>query len=390
LNLATSTYYADSLTQGGMCMKGSIHFRKDRGVWFVIWYHKPENKSYKIYRYKGELMYSRRVAEKLLAAMQGDTENGVFRIEKYTGKGWTDTVPYLYEWLDVIKDDLSPATYKDYNNSIKNHLAPFFTENAFQLHEIQYDILRKLLSSIKREGKGRANVMYCFHACLTYAWRSRRIPELPPFPEKRYYHIIEKTIKWLPEERQLAVLDAIPEEHKPIFYWLKYHLRRPGEAMALHRADYDAELDVFIIRRSISARKLVNRTKTGVEHVIPCHSEFRPIMERMRKDLSPFFFICQSSRSEGKRYTSSIMNKIWKIACKVAGESISMYDGLKHSSCSQYVNEKHMALSDLQAITDHARLDSVKRYAKVEVSRRRELMERKIKTIPKMSRDKTG
>lgn len=60
-----------------------------------------------------------------------------------------------------------------------------------------------------------------------------------------------------------------------------------------------------------------------------------------------------------------------------------MYDGLKYSSCSQYVNEKHMSISDLQTITDHARMDSVKRYAKVEVSRRRELMEGKVVSIKK-------
>jgi integrase len=359
-------------------MKGTIHYRKDRGVWFVLWYDKPERKDYKIYRYKGELIYDKRIAQKLLSSMQGDTENGVFRIEKYTGKGWTDTVPYLYEWLDVVGGDISPATYKDYRNSIKNHLEPFFKEHSFQLHEIQYDVLRKLLNSIKREGKGRANVMYCLHACLTYAWRSKRIPELPPFPEKRHYRITEKTIQWLPEERQLAVLEVIPKQHQPIFYWLKYHLRRPGEAMALHRADFDREQDIFIIRRSISARKLINRTKTGVEHIIPCHSEFKPYMELMRKDISQFYFTCDNSRSDGKRYTSSIMNKIWKEACERAGETISMYDGLKHSSCSQYVNEKNMALSDLQTITDHSRLDSVRRYAKVEVSRRRELMERKV------------
>jgi hypothetical protein len=47
------------------------------------------------------------------------------------------------------------------------------------------------------------------------------------------------------------------------------------------------------------------------------------------------------------------------------------------------VNEKNMALSDLQLITDHARLDSVKRYAKVEVSRRRTLMEGTIVNLKK-------
>ena len=35
-----------------------------------------------------------------------------------------------------------------------------------------------------------------------------------------------------------------------------------------------------------------------------------------------------------------------------------------------------MALSDVQTLTDHARLDSVKRYAKVGLGRKRELMER--------------
>ena len=33
---------------------------------------------------------------------------------------------------------------------------------------------------------------------------------------------------------------------------------------------------------------------------------------------------------------------------------------------------------DLQSITDHARLDRVKRYAKTELARKRELMERKV------------
>ena len=55
-----------------------------------------------------------------------------------------------------------------------------------------------------------------------------------------------------------------------------------------------------------------------------------------------------------------------------------MYTGLKHSSCCQYINEKGLSMSDFQAITDHARLDSVKRYAKTEIARKRELMERKV------------
>jgi hypothetical protein len=157
--------------------------------------------------------------------------------------------------------------------------------------------------------------------------------------------------------------------------------------MALHKEDYDSDNDLFIIKRAISARQLIERTKTGVEHLIPCHSNFKLIMTKMAKReiqiMSPFFFTCPSSRMSGKRYTQAIMAKLWKEACKRAGESISMYAGLKHSSCSQYINQKGLSISDLQTITDHARIESVKRYAKTEVARKRELLESKIIPIMK-------
>ena len=79
-------------------MKGSIHFRKDRGWWFVSWYHKAKGeikgRNYKINKYKGHILHQThkekekdqgyRNAQKLLSLMQADVERGVFRIEKYT------------------------------------------------------------------------------------------------------------------------------------------------------------------------------------------------------------------------------------------------------------------------------------------------------------------
>lgn len=358
-------------------MKGSIHFRKDSGWWFVKWYDAKRKKAFFVSRYRGERMYHKKIAGKLLATMQADQESGVFRIEKFTGEAFTDVIPYLNEWLAAVRPTLTPATVKDYENSIRNHLAPFFKEHPFQLHEIQFDVLVMLLNSISRTGKGKLNVMYCLHACLKYAWKSRRIPEVPPFPEKRLYQIQEPSITWLPEDRQMAIIDAIPAEHRPIFLWLKYHLRRPAEACVLKWEDWDKENGIFIIRRSESARKEIERTKTGVEHIIPCHSEFlRFFMGYGRPILSPYVFVNPRSRSAGKRYTNDSLNLIWHKACRDAGESIDLYSGLKHSSCSQYINEKGLSISDLQQITDHARLESVLKYAKMEVARKRELMER--------------
>ena len=357
-------------------MSGSIEYRKDRGTYRV--YFMGERYP----RYKGEFMYSRKTANKLLSLMQSDVENDTFRPEKYQKPAWTDVIPYLEAWVEgVVRDTCSPATYKDYRNSIKKHLTPFFRDNPFQLHEIQLDVLTKLLNSINRVGSGKRSVMYCLHACMDYAWRSQRIPAIPPFPRKREYQIVEPVIRWLPEERQMNLIDAIEPEHQPIFWWLKYHVRRIAEAEALMKEDYDDAQDAFIVRRSISNRQLVDRTKTGAVHIIPCHSGFKPYITSLYFSFGKHFFACESSRQRDKRYTWRIMDDAWKRACKRTGEDIGMYQGLKHSSVCQFLNEKGLSVSEVQVITGHKDIRSVLRYGETEIARKRELMETKVISI---------
>lgn len=52
-----------------------------------------------------------------------------------------------------------------------------------------------------------------------------------------------------------------------------------------------------------------------------------------------------------------------------------MYSGLKHSSMSQYTNEKNMGMAELQIISGHKNIASVYKYADVALARKRELME---------------
>ncbi|MBP7508873.1 MAG: tyrosine-type recombinase/integrase [Prolixibacteraceae bacterium] len=363
-------------------MKGSIQQHSKYKYYYVAW---PDNgKIQTVSRYRGFLcrdgeiagMTGRQMAERLLSLMRADVENGTFRIEKWKGEAPSDIIPYLWKWLEEDGGSLSPATHKDYENSIKNHLIPWFTKNPYQIHELQYDVLCRLLNDINRTGKGKKNVIYCLRRCLVHAFKSNRIPVMPLFPEEKKYNIVDPIIKWLPEERQIKVIKAIPEQHQPIFWWLKYHLRRPSEAMALHRIDYDKEQDAFIVRRTFSAKELVQHTKTHKIHVIPCHSEFKKIMQKMpiRID-SQFFFVNPHGKLAGKHYSLACMEDIWHQACAKAGEDIDMYSGLKHSSCSQYINEKHYSIDQVQMLTDHARRESVKKYAMVQLDEKRRLME---------------
>ena len=378
------SYFRQAKQNGGFCMHGSIQQHSKYKYYYVAW--SERGTLHTISRYKGFLcrdgeiagMTGKAMAERLLSLMRADVENGTFRLEKWKGEAVSDIIPYLWKWLEEDGKTLSPATHKDYENSINNHLIPWFKKNPYQLHEIQYDVLCRLLNDINRTGKGKKNVIYCLRRCLVHAFKSNRIPTMPLFPEEKKYNIVDPIIKWLPEERQIKVIKAIPIEHQPIFWWLKYHLRRPSEAAALHRIDYDKEQDAFIIRRTYSNRQLVQHTKTHKIHIIPCHSEFKKIMQRMpiRID-SQYFFVNPHGKNDGKYYSIETMYKIWRKACKQVGEDINMYSGLKHSSCSQYINEKHYSLDQVQMLTDHAQRASVKKYASVMLDEKRRLLEGK-------------
>jgi len=80
------------------------------------------------------------------------------------------------------------------------------------------------------------------------------------------------------------------------------------------------------------------------------------------------------------------MEKLWKDACIKAGEDIEMYSGLKHSSCSQFINEKGYSIDQVQMMTDHARRESVKRYASVQLDAKRRLLEGKVVDFNKNSK----
>ena len=152
--------------------------------------------------------------------------------------------------------------------------------------------------------------------------------------------------------------------------------------MALKKEDYDEEQDVFIIRRGVSNGEIIERTKTGDIHVIPCAKEFKPYLKALiSNSFSPYFFTCAESKSEGKRYTGKLYRKYWDKACKQAGEDIDVYRGTKTSRASQMVNEEGMALSDLQVVGDWASFSSVASYARANIARKRELMDRKVVPI---------
>jgi integrase len=368
------------------CMTGSISFMKDRGRWLVQWYCPLTKKYLKITRYTPtwDFLISEQLARKQLAIVQRDWEMHLqglshFRPEKYTKRGSTDVVTYFEEWMaEIIEPKRAPATIKGYRSYFRNWIEPFFKANPVSLHEIQLDTIFKFMNSIKRSPKMKLNVIMCVHEMLDYAYRSNRIPTMPPFPKKEEYGIVDSTIEWIPFEQQESIIAAIPDEHRPIFQWLMLHFRREGEAFALHKTDYDVINNAFIIRRSVSARTVIQQTKTKKVHVIPCADEFTETAKKLiNQNLdSPYLFVNCRARKDGRRYTHESANIIWKDACKKVGIDIPLYHGVKHSSCTNFI-EQGGTVDELQIMTDHARRESVLKYADISVRRKREMMRKR-------------
>jgi integrase len=398
-------------------MKGSIFLQKDRGRHAVSWHDTLSKKNYTITRYNGEFMPCNqlsadgkicqtnqrcdgyKIASKLLSKMQARWEDHLkgkcfFQIEEFTSKGWTDVLSFYTEWMqDVVEEHRKPATIKGYWSYYRNWIEPFFTIYPVRLHEIQLDTLNKFLKYTKdglksknpnaNTGKTALNIIMAFHRMMVYANRTKRIPEVPPFPELQDYNILPPAKEWLSKPEFWSVIAALPDIDRPPFLWIYYHFRREGEACALYKTDYDPFNDAFQVQRAISARQLVNSVKTNWKkpkiHYIPCKKEFRPIAKKLLNENldSPFLFVNYRARKEGKRYTLESLRNVWYKACETAGvRKIRPYRGTKATSCTHYIQDGG-TVDELQIITQHARRDSLEPYVDITLERQRELMEKR-------------
>lgn len=364
-------------------MKGSITFEQDRNTFCVWWYVSASKRSIPIRHYFGIKLYSHELAKKLLALIQGTYEKAqrgecVFRIENFQKGASIDVVELFDSWLET-KRKLKPGGLSAYKSHFNTWIKPFFLSHQIALHEITLDVLHKLKRSIEDQDKTPKmvkNVMDTMRAFMTYAWRNGNIVTVPPFPLKSEYGLGEKTIPTIPREIQFEIIGLIPEIHRPIFYWLVLHPgRRPGEAMAIFKDDYNRFKNSFIIKRTISDRKLVEFPKNYKCHEAACHESFEPFLDELMKTDSPFLFVNPLARRRGKRYGDNTLNKLWREACKKYGVNISLYNGVKHSTLDYFYNDLNVPLTDLMDLTGHKNLDCIKNYARMKIHRQRSLLD---------------
>jgi len=308
-------------------MKGSCHFDKNAKRWFISIYW--EGKQYRFWKHPqtGEPFWAKKSEKKQLNRIRTEIDENYFSPRYWMSDSPMSTRTYTEEWLDCI--DVAQNTYKDYRSSVNKYIIPFFGDK--DIRQIRHIDLVKFHKWITRSDKGKYNVISCLRTMLHYAWRNEDISRVPPFPKLSYQL---PQIEYLTMDQQEAILNEIPERHKPFYQFMMEYGVRPREARALMK---DCIVDGnVIIQRAFSENTLRETTINGRVRVYQITAYFQAVIDSIPKHLSRLLFV----RDDGKPYTSKNLNKIWREACSKANITIKMYNGVRHpqnASCLIWV-----------------------------------------------------
>ena len=308
------------------------HVAQDkRGRWFVDlrW----QGKRYSLYRYLGHIpIADQGMAEFVLNSIRDEINKGVFNPERHKAGRPLHLAAYSETWLGLL--NVSEATIKDYRNSLKNHILPAL--GAEFLADINFDKLRAFQKDIARSPKGKYNVMGCLHALLRDAQRSGYIPAMPEFPGfKGRDSVIPPPIRWLSDEMQWRIIEAIPEPDRGIFIFMKLTGCRPGEARALRKADVRG--DHLVFANAFGAREELKEVKAKRPEPWPLTEGLKELFSILPKNLSPWVFLYSKTQ---KPYTHNF-TALWVAAVREIGldpKAAPLYSSVRHSFGCQLAN----------------------------------------------------
>lgn len=245
-------------------------------------------------------------------------------------------IPELIErYYASKKDDLAPS-WRAYYKKMLDRCGSFFAlQDVREILKIDiWNLTEELKKTVK--GKTLKNHLGVFHTFLQWTKDMGILDSTPPFPE---IEVTEKPIRWLNQEDQIRVFEAVPQEDRPIIAFLMLHGCRPGEARALRVKDVNLPNETITITSTWSKKEL--REKRKGRHakptVICIHPELLPFIASRVKESLPGAFVFLNPRTN-EPYSESGMFLLWERVRKAAGVDLRLYDATRHSFASQLVN----------------------------------------------------
>lgn len=350
--LTTAAKYRISPFEGGDCMKGSVQYHAPAKRYYISWY--PE----RIWKnpITGEPFWHEKNAHKILDKMRCEVDAGTFNLRTYMPDSPVMLKVVASEWLKAFTG--TEATRKFYRKMIQSSIDYF--GGGYDIRTFVHSKLQIYYNELPFTVRGKYHRLSTLKNLLHFAQKDGLIASIPPFPALPQG--LSDDIRYLTYEQQQKVLEAIPERHRGVFEFAMEYGLRIGEVCALQ---WDCVTDTEItIRRTMSNGELRNATKTGKSRVFGLTARGAEIIAQFKHlkvegCISPYVFVT----TRNKPYSWKILTLAWRKACKAAGISINLYNGIRHSLGGQLM-DAGVELEMVRDILGHTNSDMTRRYAK--------------------------
>ncbi|MBR1535043.1 MAG: site-specific integrase [Ruminococcus sp.] len=190
---------------------------------------------------------NKRKAEKILQQLCLDFDNK--NVSYYTNMQFAD---YLVQWLDKIKNEVRPNTFRSYKGNMERHIIPYFKKLKVELQELKPYHLSDFYRS--KVGVVANTTIKHFHQNISKALADateRGLISVNPATAAKTPKSTEKTTAVFLNHSQLQQLHKLVQEEKaviylPVFLASVYGLRR-SEVLGLRWKNIDFEKGVIRI-----------------------------------------------------------------------------------------------------------------------------------------------
>jgi len=247
--------------------------------------------------------------------------------------------PYAEQWLARREETKTEGTLKSDRAAVKRILEHDISK--ILLEDINYGDLEQWVDDLPLNIKTKKNYHAILAMILRDAHRNGHIAQMPylvEFTGSRAIPHREKT--WIDREAQAAILEHIPQEHRPIIQFLFLTGVRPSEARAMQMSDLHPQRGYLTIRYTLANVKgqgeQLKPVKQKRERRLPWYHGLTELFDSLPTTPRQFVFL---NPITGKPYSKNINRDVWNPACKAAlGYLVPLNNAGRHSYANQLLS----------------------------------------------------
>jgi len=298
---------------------------------------------YRIY-VKGELIYndekggtldSYKRANELLHQITREIKDHTFEISRYV-----KCEQKKFYIVNLIKDyqtyklsDVAPSNKATFKHDCALAADYFKTLDVRDLRKKQLtDYLTDRLRVVYANCKTQHNKMRSFMAFLSWCRDNEIIPNVPPIPEIEWE---EKEAECVDQDVRIAIFEAVPFRHKPLFACILLQTLRPGEARALRCKDILLDKKMIYVHATFSKNTYQEKRKgrKSKAYKQPIHPEMLEYFTLRRLSGADEDYVFTAPKT-GTAYTQDRYLDVWHAVRKKLElpAGLKLYEAGKHST----------------------------------------------------------